>query len=173
MMKNILCALDGSKNAEKALGLAVELAIKFDGRLVLFHVLMRNLDATEIRRFSEIEGLTKESIAEVRRLQNVDSRIEVGHPFDAKGIDSKTLIELGQYILSSARSAALEKGVSNVTTVIGDGDPAARILSCAEKENIDCIVMGSRGLSDIQALFQGSVSRKVCNRANCTIVTAR
>jgi nucleotide-binding universal stress UspA family protein len=149
------------------------MATKFDARLVLFHVLMRNLDAAEIRRFSEIEGLTEESISEVQRLQNVDGRIEVGHPFDAKGIPSNTLVELGQQILSSARSNAEEKGVSEIATVIGDGAPAARILSCAEQEKVDCIIMGSRGLSDIQALLQGSVSRKVSNRADCTIITVR
>jgi len=173
MMKSILCALDGSSHAERALDLAIEMATKFDSRLVLFHVLMRNLDAAEIRRFSEIEGLTEESISEVQRLQNVDSRIEVGHPFDAKGIPSNTLIELGQHILATARSSAAEKGVSNIATVVGDGDAAARILSCAEQEKVDCIIMGSRGLSDIQALLQGSVSRKVSNRADCTIITVR
>ena len=173
MMKSILCALDGSSHAERALDLAIEMAIKFDAHLVLFHVLMRNLDAAEIRRFSEIEGLTPESVAEVQRLQNVDSRIEVGHPFDAKGIPSNALIELGRHILSSARADAVEKGVSDIATVVGDGDPAARILSCAEQEKVDCIIMGSRGLSDIQALLQGSVSRKVSNRADCTIITVR
>lgn len=172
-MKNILCALDGSSHAERALNLAIEMATKFDARLVLFHVLMRNLDATEIRRFSEVEGLSAESIAEVQRLQNVDGRIEVGQPFDVKGIPSDTLVELGKHILGSAQASAKEKGVSEITTVIGDGDPAARILSCAEHEKIDCIVLGSRGLSDIKALLQGSVSRKVSNRADCTIVTVR
>lgn len=173
MMKSILCALDGSSHADRALDLAIEIATKFDARLVLFHVLMRNLDSAEIRRFSEIEGLTEESIAEVKRLQNVDSRIEVGHPFDAKGIPSSTLVELGQHILGLAKANAEEKGVSDIVTVVGDGDPAARILSCAEKEKVDCIIMGSRGLSDIQALLQGSVSRKVSNRAACTIMTVR
>lgn len=173
MIKNILCALDGSSHAEGALALAVEMAKRFDARLVLFHVLMRNLDPSEIKRFSEVEGLTAESVAEVTRLQNVDSRIEVGHPFDAKGIPSSTLVELGQHILASACGDAEEKGVKEVVTVMGDGDPAARILSCAEKEGVDCIIMGSRGLSDIQALLQGSVSRKVSNRADCTIITVR
>jgi nucleotide-binding universal stress UspA family protein len=173
MIKNILCALDGSSCADKALDLAIEMAQKFDARLVLFHVLMRNLDPQEVSRFSAIEGLTKESVAEVERLQYVDSRIEVGHPYDAKTIPSTTLVKLGQHILDSARSGAEEKGVSNLTTVMGDGDPAARILACAKQEKADCIVMGSRGLSDIKALFEGSVSRKVSNRAECTTIAVR
>jgi nucleotide-binding universal stress UspA family protein len=173
MIKNILCALDGSGDADKALDMAIELATKFDARLVLFHVLMRNLDRDEIRRFSEIEGLTKEAVAEVKRLQNVDSRIEVGHPYDVKTIPSRTLVDLGQHILNSARADAEEKGVSEIATSMGDGDPAARILACAKQEKVDCIVMGSRGLSNIKALLEGSVSRKVSNRAECTVVAVR
>ncbi len=102
--------------------------------LVLFHVLMRNLDADEIRRFSEVEGLTKESVAEVTRLQMVDSRIEVGHPYDAKSIPSSVLVELAQHILKSGRADAEDKGVTKITTAMGDGDPAARILACAQQE---------------------------------------
>jgi nucleotide-binding universal stress UspA family protein len=173
MIKNILCALDGSSHAEKALALAIDMALKFDARLVLFHVLLRNLDAEEIRRFSEIEGLTPESVAEVKRLQNVDGRIEVGHAYDAKGIPSSTLIDVGNHILNAARADAEEKGVASIATVMGDGDPAARVLACAKQEQVDCIVMGSRGLTDVQALLQGSVSRKVSNRADCTTIAVR
>ncbi len=173
MIKNILCALDGSSHGDKALDLAIEMAQKFDAGLVLFHVLMRNLDADEILRFSEVEGLTKESVAEVTRLQMVDSRIEVGHVYEAKTIPSSVLVELARHILKSAQADAERRGVSNITTVMGDGDPAARILACAKQESIDCIIMGSRGLSNIKALLEGSVSRKVSNRAECTTIAVR
>ncbi len=173
MIKNILCALDGSSHAEKALDLAIAMAQKFDARLILFHVLMRNLDTEEIRRFSEVEGLTKESVAEVNRLQTVDGRVEVGLPYEAKAIPSDMLVKLAQHILKSAQVDAEAKGVSNATIVMGDGEPAARILACAKQENIDCIIMGSRGLSNIQALLEGSVSRKVSNRAACTTIAVR
>jgi nucleotide-binding universal stress UspA family protein len=173
VIKNILCALDGSSHAEKALDLAIAMAQKFDARLVLFHVLMRNLDTQEIRRFSEIEGLTHESIAVANRLQTVDARVEVGLPYDARVIPSDMLVKLAQHVLKSAQANAEGKGVSNTTLIIGDGDPAARILACAKQENIDCIILGSRGLSNIQALFEGSVSRKVSNRAECTTIAVR
>jgi nucleotide-binding universal stress UspA family protein len=90
-----------------------------------------------------------------------------------KAIPTSILITLGKHILESARAEAEAKGVSNISTVIGDGDPAARILACADQENVDCIIMGSRGLSDIRALLQGSVSRKVSNRAGCTTIAVR
>ena len=56
---------------------------------------------------------------------------------------------------------------------LADGDPAKRILEYAKEEAVDCIIMGSRGLGDLKALLQGSVSRKVSNRAPCTCVTVR
>ena len=134
---------------------------------------MRNLDSEEIRRFTEVEGLTQESVAEVNRLQTVDGRVEVGLPYEAKAIPSDMLVKLAQHILKSAQADAEAKGVSNTTIVMGDGEPAARILACAKQENIDCIIMGSRGLSNIQALLEGSVSRKVSNRAACTTIAVR
>jgi len=126
-----------------------------------------------VRRFSEIEGLTHESVAVTNRLQTVDARVEVGLPYDARTIPSDMLVKLAHHILKSAQANAEDKGVANTTLVIGDGDPAARILACAEQENSDCIILGSRGLSNIQALFEGSVSRKVSNRAACTIIAVR
>lgn len=173
MIKSILCALDGSTHADKALNLAIEIAKRFDAKLILFHVLLRNLDPDDIRRFTQIEGMSKETVAEVKRLQTVDSRIEVGHPYDVKGIPSDMLVDLGNHILSTARSEAREAGVSDVTVLMADGDPASRILACAKQENVDCITMGCRGLSDIQAFLEGSVSRKVSNRAGCTTIAVR
>ncbi len=54
-----------------------------------------------------------------------------------------------------------------------DGDPAERILEYAERESADCIVMGSRGLSDVRGLVLGSVSHKVSNRAVCTCIAVK
>ena len=34
-------------------------------------------------------------------------------------------------------------------------------------------MLGSRGLSDATALFLGSVSHKVANRASCTCITVK
>ena len=173
MIKCILCALDGSSHADKALGFAIDLAKRFEAKLILFHVLLRNLDPDDIRRFAQIEGMSREAAAEVKRLQNVDSRIEVGHPYDVKGIPTDMLVELGNHILDAARAEATEAGVSDVDIQMADGDPASRILACAKQENVDCITLGCRGLSDIQAFLEGSVSRKVSNRATCTTIAVR
>jgi nucleotide-binding universal stress UspA family protein len=44
---------------------------------------------------------------------------------------------------------------------VAEGDPAAVILTLAEKEGVDLIVTGTRGLHGLQRWLLGSVSRKV------------
>jgi nucleotide-binding universal stress UspA family protein len=53
------------------------------------------------------------------------------------------------------------------------GDPASAIVSVATAEKPDMLVMGSRGLGDIQGLLMGSVSHKVSHLAPCTVVTVK
>jgi len=44
---------------------------------------------------------------------------------------------------------------------VAEGDPAAVILALAEKERVDLIIAGTRGLHGLKRWFLGSVSRKV------------
>jgi nucleotide-binding universal stress UspA family protein len=54
-----------------------------------------------------------------------------------------------------------------VTKVIQIGSPAEVILTTAEQENIDLIVMGARGLGPIKERVFGSVSHRVLAAAPC------
>lgn len=173
MFKNILCPTDGSDHANKALSLAVDLANKYDARLLLVHILLRNVDTHELKRFAEIEGLTKTVAGEIDRLMAVDSRVEIVRLRDLQTVSTGVLIDVGEHILGLAKLEAEKMGVRDVSVVVLDGDPAERILEHAERENADCIVMGSRGLSDIKGLLLGSVSHKVSNRAACTCITVK
>ncbi len=42
-----------------------------------------------------------------------------------------------------------------------------------EEAGADTIVIGHRGLGRVKQIFQGSVSQKVNQQANCTVVTVR
>lgn len=53
------------------------------------------------------------------------------------------------------------------------GHTARAILAAAEADGADAIVMGSRGLSDLQGLLLGSVTHKVIQLSHCTVVVAR
>ncbi|WP_187444984.1 universal stress protein [Rossellomorea vietnamensis] len=53
------------------------------------------------------------------------------------------------------------------------GDPAEEIMLCSQKENVDMIVIGSRGLNAIQELMLGSVCHKVVQKADRPVLVVR
>lgn len=49
------------------------------------------------------------------------------------------------------------------------GSPADRILAIAEEEHSDLILIGARGLGQVQELLFGSVSHRVVTHASCSV----
>jgi len=47
------------------------------------------------------------------------------------------------------------------------------IISIAEREKVDLIVMGTRGLGGFKKLLMGSVSSGVVNHAHCSVLVVR
>jgi nucleotide-binding universal stress UspA family protein len=175
MFKKILCPTDGSNHAFKALDLAIDMAKKYDAALVILHVPHRSENIDALQRFAEIEGLTKHVNAEVNRLKAMDYRIAVATDaaFQDSGISPRLLIEIGEHIIEGAKGRAEDNGLEDVTARLEPGDPADRILELIDAENIDCVIMGSRGLNDLKGLFLGSVSHKIANRAPCTCIAVK
>jgi nucleotide-binding universal stress UspA family protein len=53
------------------------------------------------------------------------------------------------------------------------GHPVDQIVTFAEKEKVDLIVMGSRGLGGLQSFLLGSVSDRVLHHAHCPVLIIR
>lgn len=175
MFNKILCPTDGSEHSEKALSLAIDLAKKYDAELFILHVPHRSENIDSLQRFAEVEGLAKHVNTEIQRLQSRDDRIVLatGSAFQDSGVSPGLLVEIGQHIIDGARGHAEQKGLENVEARLESGDPADSILRCVGENSIDCVVMGSRGLSNVKGLFLGSVSHKVANRAPCSCITVK
>lgn len=61
----------------------------------------------------------------------------------------------------------------NARGVVVVGYAAEEILAVAEKEQVDLIVMGTRGRKGIDLILFGSVAEKVVKNAVCPVVTIR
>ena len=175
MFKKILCATDGSAHSARALDLAVDLAQRYEARLTILHApyLSGNIDA--LRHFAEVEHLAQPVQTEVERLRSRDDRVTLatGSALRDSAVSVGLLVEIGKHILDRARDHAEQKGIENLDIRLEGGDPADAILECIKAEDIDCVIMGSRGLSNLKELFLGSVSHKVANRAPCTCITVK
>lgn len=173
MFKRILCPMDGSEHSLKALTLATDLASRYEAKLVLAHVTTRQALPEELMHYARIEGIVPESREEIDRLQGLGGHLEY-RMGDADAVAmARVSAEVGEQILGRAKRKAEAAGLEKIETVLLDGDAGPQILRCIDERDVDCVVMGSRGLSDLKSLFMGSVSHKVANHAACTCIAVK
>ena len=147
MYKNILVAVDGSDASVRALETAIDLAKQFATKLHIVHVVREMQVPTNIGRLEDVEKLQRHR--------------------------HETLTAVGDQIVTQAKRKAQTSGVSSVDSDIAAGDPASAIVKYADKNGVDLIVMGSRGLGQVESLLMGSVSRKVANTAKVACMVIR
>ncbi|MCR5176814.1 MAG: universal stress protein [Anaerovibrio sp.] len=84
-------------------------------------------------------------------------------------IDSLT--EEGNRILGEIKEK-LPEGMK-CETVLDVGIPYEKIVDYATDNGVDLIIMGSRGLSLVEGILMGSVSRNVLEQAPCSVLIAK
>jgi len=132
-----LLALDGSKNANEALRLLKDLSMD---HLVLLHALNVPKPAYPMM----IPEVAQQLSHEIERSMRAD----------------------GERLLERAVSL-LPFHTGPVTKVMQVGSPAEVIVTTAEEEKTDLIVMGARGLGPIKERLLGSVSHRILTSAPC------
>jgi nucleotide-binding universal stress UspA family protein len=176
MVKKILIATDGSQTASDAVELGAELAARFAVPVVLIHVLLRDHLSEALRHMAEVEYEAAEG---GRNLFEVVSAIPQSRfpmadllPEQAQTEDG-LLRAVAEGVLDVAERVVRGHGVEQVECMVADGDASRRIIEASEEVGADMIVIGARGLSDLQALMVGSVSHKVQNLSPVTVVSVR
>lgn len=146
-LDRILVAVDGSENAGRAVRLAIELARHFDSSVTVLSV---------YKHRSHMES----SLSLVRTREVPTPPDEVMH-------------DLAEEAVEWAGERFTEAGIDGVETMIRRGPPARTIVQTAKKMDADAIILGTRGLGDVEGFFMGSVSHKVNALADCTCITVR
>ena len=168
----ILVPYDGSSHAAKALELAGVLAAKFGARLKLLHVLDRGTPPRALRAAVDPDRLDEETL---QALERAESEGAVAPSLGGLWpmLPDEALQKIGAEVLAGAERSLAGKGLDEVETALLFGNPASLILSTAEAEDADLIVMGMRGLGELEGLLLGSVSYKVNHLAPCSCITVR
>lgn len=148
-MRRILLAVDGSDHSHRAVEFTGTLALRFDSEVTVLHV---------VEDVGTIVPPEFEAYARIERFQVSQREI---------------IADAAHRITIEAEKMLRQMGVSEITTQVEIGHPAAAIVAWADKSNADMIVMGRRGLTDLAGLFQGSVTHKVSHLADCTVVTVK
>ena len=147
MFKRILVPIDGSAHSMKAAEMAIELSRTYDTDLTFLHVTTKLNLPDALKDYIKGEQLA--------------------------GQDLLAIDEATKRIIADIRVRAEAEGVKKVKTIFREGKPARTIVAYARSARIEAIVMGSRGLSELESALLGSVSHKVASLADCTVMIVK
>lgn len=146
MYKRILVALDGSDASNHALEHSIAIAKKFNAELVLLAVVQRVM----IPIFPD-EGFGATPLSAARDMAQYQEKMK----------------SVYEHVLNEAKAKLAKEAPDIVYEVmLREGRPSATIVEVAEKDGVDVIVMGSRGIGGYTGWILGSTSRRVVD--SCT-----
>ena len=154
--KKILVAQDGSESSQRAAQAALELAEKLKADLVVLHA----ISSPTSYYHSTIASPTGMSLP-----------APSPHEIDAYYAYARK-VALG--IVGETESKAKKQGI-HVKTEIPEAVSSIveTIVNHASKENVDLIVVGTRGLGGFKKLLLGSVSSGIVSHAHCPVLIVR
>ncbi|WP_338048348.1 universal stress protein [Paraliobacillus sediminis] len=113
----------------------------------------------------------------VELAQQFHAKVDVVYVIDDKKSKSDVLHHVDKYDLKIERQekikpvlALLDKANITYEVHFTHGEPAPCIIDFAEKNESDCVIVGSRGRNKVQTMILGSVSHKVAKHAACPVL---
>ncbi|WP_252313145.1 universal stress protein [Sinobaca sp. H24] len=109
-----------------------------------------------------------------------DSHMDIIFAVDGDKSKSDVLKYGDSNVINSKRKAKLapietklkEKNIS-YDIHIKHGDPGPAIVKFANEGSYQCVIIGSRGLNQVQTMVLGSVSHKVAKRVQCPVMIVK
>ena len=144
MYDTILVPTDGSSHADAAIERALDLAEQYDGTLHALYV----VDVSYPYADFETPTVNWEAVTEAMEGQ-------------------------GERATATVRERADERGVPVETTVREATTIHGTILDYADEQDVDLIVMGTRGRRGLDRYLLGSVTEKVVRLADVPVLTVK
>jgi len=147
---NILVALDGSEISQLALIQAVDQARIWNAKIQAIYIALTP-------QFTSLP---------------MDQTIGMENNFEMNRVIEKEEELEGAVVLEKAKKYCADQGIT-IITHMKYGDAGSEIISLAEQEKCDLIVIGSHGKSSIDRLLSGSVSSFVVTHSKVTTMVVR
>ena len=155
----ILVGIDGSEPSMNAADYAVLLAQQYNADLIALHVLPEPIRYEyEDRIDSDVPyyaSTTSTTAASPRRIVELPRQ------------------DIEENSFSKIKEKCKQKGVSLNTEIISGMPVAAQVVDYAESNDIDLIVVGTRGRSGFKKLLLGSVASGVVTYAHCAVLVVK
>lgn len=145
----ILVSTDGSENADRAVQAATTLAKQNSAELLIVHVVSEAVPAQY-------------------------APIGINTPVADYTNYFKTIEEQGRSLVNRVVEDAKKSGINVRGEVLRTiSSTVEAIVETSEKEHVDLIVVGTRGLGGFRKLLLGSVSSGILSHAHCSVLVVR
>jgi nucleotide-binding universal stress UspA family protein len=159
MFAKILVALDDTAFASTILDQAIDMALKLDAELLLFHVLSP-VAANQLGL--QPGGLGIEGFFPILNEQTLKQYAQEWKAFEEHGMAQLQ----GHLQVASAKGVRVECSQSA-------GDPGQSICKAAQQWSADLILMGRNRRSTLSELFLGSTSNYALHHAPCSVLVVQ
>jgi nucleotide-binding universal stress UspA family protein len=150
-IKNVLVPVDGSPISKKAVLYAIHISKLEGAKIVLMHV-----------------------IEDVKQGGSIGLQAKYGNTRLVEGFRNARRLSAEKWIAEMRKTAEKSNVESEAEILLDDGtSEAGMIVNYAKKNDIDLIVMGSKGQSKFKSLIVGSVTNGVVNHSNCPVLVVR
>jgi nucleotide-binding universal stress UspA family protein len=154
LFDSILAPVDGSEHSSRALDVAIQMAKRFQGKLVLIY----------------IYSVTVTPIMMPEPTTSIPG-IPMTPPADfSKVIDNAR--QIGKNVLTRGLEEAKAENVQ-VESILKEGHVVQEVIKTAREGKFDLIVIGARGMSHIRELLLGSVTDGVIHHATCPVLVVK
>ena len=150
----VLVAIDGSASSMHAIDYAISIAMKNNSQLIVLYVI------------------------DVYNYPYLPSSIILAPTFGSeKYLEEKNEAEEQMNKIKEIYKQKIKNNINSteLKTEIVEGakSVATTIMEYAESENIDLIIVGSRGRTSFKKLLLGSISSKIIKNAHCAVLVIR
>jgi nucleotide-binding universal stress UspA family protein len=142
-VERILFPTDFSEGSSHALPYAVDLAKHYNAKLYILHIIYDIAKATQ----SHVPHISTDELY--------------------KDLNAWAMKEMDNCCIEETR------GLPNIEKKVLKGIPYDEILTFAENEKIDIIVIGTYGRTGLERFIFGSTAERVVRRAPCAVMTVR
>jgi nucleotide-binding universal stress UspA family protein len=156
MIKKVLVALDYPAELPQIFEQAVDLAVKYQASLYIFHCIEpHNAPLPEVSAMAAYGGVMDENL--------VAAQQEDLHQQIAK---------ISAWLQEQA-AIAQEKGLTTIKVDYKVGESREEICTAAKEWDADIIVIGRRGLRGLGEMLLGSVSNYIVHHALCSVMVVQ
>lgn len=148
-VSRVLAPLDGSRHSDEVVQFLLQMPLPRRAQVLLMTV-VQSFAAAFVRTYTLDRERDREILAQLQKAEE----------------------EAGERLMMAAESE-FHKARYRVLTTVTRGDPSREILREADRQDVDLIALGAKGLTGVRGFLLGSVAQRVARYAKSSVLIVR